>query len=160
VNAPVRLPRVGNCASGARSELISDCGSCEKSRIHETSLRTWLVVGLSFSAAGRFCARCVPRFGNELFIHFTSSTTQESVPAGMVVQPVLRKRLFHRQKSRNPVRCQTDKGAGLNQEEADFPTLPGLRKQRPQSAVQWREAESMGPPAQNQQLAAQSQVLQ
>ena len=54
----------------------------------------------------------------------------------------------------------SDDGAGLNQAEPDFPTIPDLREPRPQGPVNGSQPWPVGTPAQNQQLVAQSQVLQ
>jgi hypothetical protein len=53
-----------------------------------------------------------------------------------------------------------DDGAGLNQGEADFSTIPDLKKPRPQGPVEGSQPWSVETSAQNQQLVAQSQVLQ
>jgi hypothetical protein len=54
----------------------------------------------------------------------------------------------------------SDDGAGLNQAEAGFPTIPDLREPRPQGPVVGSQPWPVETPAQNQQLVAQSQVLQ
>ncbi len=54
----------------------------------------------------------------------------------------------------------SDDGAGVNEAEPGFPTIPDLGEPRPQSAVDWSQPRTVGTPAQDQQLVAQSQVLQ
>ena len=54
----------------------------------------------------------------------------------------------------------SDDGAGLNQADPDSSTIPGLGEPGPQGSVDWSQPGSVGTPAQNQQLVAQSQVLQ
>jgi hypothetical protein len=54
----------------------------------------------------------------------------------------------------------SDDGAGLNEAEPEVPIIPDLGKPRPQSPVDESEPRSVGIPAQDQQLVAQSQVLE
>jgi len=53
-----------------------------------------------------------------------------------------------------------DDRAGFDQVQPGFPPIPGMREPSPQGTVHWRETWSVGTPAQDQQLMAQSQVFQ
>lgn len=77
----------------------------------------------------------------------------------MAFRPVLRT-AFPSPEESKPGAMPSDDGAGLSQGEADFPTIPDLSEPRPQDPVDGSQPWPVGTPAQNQQLVAQSQVLQ
>jgi hypothetical protein len=67
---------------------------------------------------------------------------------------------FPSPKKSKPHSMPSDDGAGLNQAEPDFPTIPNSRKPRPQAPIDKSQPWSVVTSAQDQQLVAQSQVLQ
>ena len=72
----------------------------------------------------------------------------------------LRRRSFANSSSQIPRPMPSDDGAGLNQAQPGFPSIPSMGEPCPQSPIHWRQPWSVGTQAQDHQLVTQSQVSQ